>query len=115
MANGGETVRRILHLKFTLPSADSRQLSSLIRAAKPFYELFGTKRVHLLQNVDDPGRFIQVIEYETPESVELNRQRIAGDARIQGFIQAWRAMLPGAVEMDVYEDVSIEPDRPRGT
>jgi hypothetical protein len=109
MANDGEKVRRILHFKFTLPSADSRQLSSLIQAAAPFYELFGSKRVHLLQNVDDPARFIQVIEYETPEAVEINRQRIAADARIQSFIQAWRAMLPGAIEMDVYEDVTAAP------
>jgi hypothetical protein len=109
MANDGQTVRRILHLKFTLPSADSRQLSSIVQASAPFYELFGSKRVHLLQNVDDPARFIQVIEYETHETMELNRQRIAADARIQNFIQAWRAMLPGAIEMDVYEDVTATP------
>ena len=61
--------------------------------------------MHLLQNVDDPGRFIQVINYETDEAVELNRQRIASDPRLQGFIQAWRAMLPGAVEVDVFQEV----------
>ena len=61
--------------------------------------------MHLLQNVDDPGRFIQVIDYEADEALELNRQRISGDPRMQGFIQAWRSMLPGAVEIDVYQEV----------
>jgi len=76
----------------------------MLKSAKPFWEFFGTMRMRLLQNVDDPGRFIQVIDYEADEAVELNRQRIAGDPRMQGFIQAWRSMLPGAVEIDVYEE-----------
>ena len=105
MAAGESKVVRTLHLKFTMPGADPGQLSALIKSAKPFYEFFGTTRVRLIQNVDDPARFIQVIDYETDEAVELNRQRIAGDTRMQSFIQAWRSMLPGAVEIDVYEEV----------
>ena len=61
--------------------------------------------LHRQENVDDPARFIQVIEYEADEAVEINRQRIASDPRLQGFLQAWRAMLPGAVEVDVYQEV----------
>ena len=80
-----EKVLRTLQLKFTLPAADPAQLSAMIKSAKPFYEFFGTTRVRLLQNVDDPSRFIQVIEYETDETVEVNRQRIASDPRLQGF------------------------------
>ena len=105
MAAGESKVIRTVHLRFTMPGADPAQLSALIKSAKPFYEFFGTTRMHLLQNVDDPGRFIQVIDYETDEAVELNRQRIASDPRLQGFIQAWRAMLPGAVEVDVFQEV----------
>ena len=100
-----EKVLRTLHLKFTLPAADPAQLSAMIKSAKPFYEFFGTTRVHLLQNVDDPARFIQVIEYEADAEVEFNRQRIASNPRLQGFVQAWRTMLPGAVEVDVYQEV----------
>ena len=102
---GESKVIRTVPLRFTMPGADPAQLSALIKSAKPFYEFFGTTRIHLLQNVDDMGRFIQVIEYETDEAVELNRQRIASDPRLLGFIQAWRAMLPGAVEVDVYQEV----------
>jgi hypothetical protein len=105
MPEGASKVVRTLHLKFTLPGADPAQLSAMMKSAKPFWEFFGTMRMRLLQNVDDPGRFIQVVEYETDEAVELNRQRIAGDPRMQSFIQAWRLMLPGAIEIDVYEEV----------
>jgi len=105
MAEGASKVVRTLHLKFTMAGADPAQLSAMMKSAQPFWEFFGTMRMRLLQNVDDPGRFIQVIDYETDEALELNRQRIASDARMQGFIQAWRSMLPGAVEIDVYEEV----------
>jgi hypothetical protein len=77
-----------------------------VKASAPFLEVFGSKGVRLLQNVDDPARFIQVIDYETHESMELNRQRIASDPRVQTYLQTWRAILPGAVEIDVYQDVA---------
>jgi hypothetical protein len=105
MAAGESKVIRTLHLRFTMPAADPARLSALIKSAKPFYEFFGTTRVRLLQNVDDPSRFIQVIDYETDEAVELNRQRMASDPRLQSFIQAWRSMLPGAVEVDIFQEV----------
>ena len=98
-------VRRMLQLRFTMPSADPSQILQFVNASKPFYEMMGGTEVRLLQNVDDPGKFIQVIEYETPESMEMNRARIAGDMRLQTYLQAWRAMLPGGVEIDVFKDV----------
>ena len=104
MPEGGSKVVRTLHLRFTLPGADPAQLTAMMRSAKPFYDFFGTMRMRLLQNVDDRGRFIQVIDYETDEALELDRQRIAGDPRMQSFIQTWRSMLPGAIEIDVYEE-----------
>jgi hypothetical protein len=105
MANEDPKVRRTLHVKFTLPASDPAQLLSLVQASAPFWQLFGSTRIHLLQNVDDPGKYVQVIEYETPESMEMNRQQIASDPRLQGWLQAWRAFLPGAVEIDVYREV----------
>jgi hypothetical protein len=105
MSNEETKVRRTLHLRFTVPSADSGQLAAMIKAAAPFYQMFGNARVRLLQNADDPAKYIQEIEYEAQGEWELNRQRMASDARIQTFLQAWRTMFPGAVEMDVYQEV----------
>jgi hypothetical protein len=105
MSNEDAKVRRTLHLRFTLPTADSGQFAAMIKAAAPFYQMFGNAQVRLLQNVDDSAKFIQEIEYEAEEDWELSRQRIAGDARMQAFMQTWRAMFPGALEMDVYQIV----------
>ena len=105
MAKKARKVRRTMHLRFTLPSADPSQLLALVNASKPFYEMLGGTEVRLLQNVDDPGKFIQTIEYETAEEMETNRARIAGDPRMQGLLTMWRTMLPGGVEMDVFKDV----------
>jgi hypothetical protein len=105
MSNEGTTVRRTLQLRFTLPTANSEQIAAMIKAAAPFYQMFGNAKVRLLQNVDDPAKFVQEIEYEANEALELNRQRIAGDVRMQTYLQAWRTMLPGAPEIDVYQEV----------
>jgi hypothetical protein len=98
-------VRRTLQLRFTLPSADSTQLVAMIKAAAPFYQMFGKAEVRLLQNVDDPARIVQIIEYEADEGWELSRQHIASDVRMQTYLQTWRAMFPGALEIDVYQEV----------
>ena len=82
-----------------------RTLSSMLRAAQPFYEVFGAGRARLLQNVDDPARFVQEIEYDTHEIVEINRQRVASDPRVQTYLQTWRSLLPGGIEIDVYREV----------
>jgi hypothetical protein len=103
MANESQTVRRTVQFKFTLPAANSSQLAALIKSAAPFYEAFGG-RVRLLQNVDDPGRFVHEIEYDTHEFIELNRQRVASDPRVQVYLQAWRSVFPGSVEIDVYQE-----------
>jgi hypothetical protein len=99
-------VRRTIFFKFRMPAADPKSLASIMKASAPFYEFFGGTRMRLLQNADDPGQFIQVIEYETPELMEVNRQRIASDPRLQGYLTAWRAFLPGVVEIDVYQDIA---------
>src|ERR1700752_1601622 len=107
MAKQPRKVRRTLHLRFTLTSADPSQLLAVGNASKPFYEMLGGPEIRLLQNVDDPGKFIQTIEYETAEEMETNRARIAGDPRMQGFLTMWRTLLPGGVEMAVFK--AVEP------
>ncbi len=105
MSEETSKVRRTLQMRFTLPTADSGQFVAMIKAAAPFYQIFGKAQVRLLQNVDDPAKFVQLIEYEAAEDWELNRQRMVSDVRMQTFLQTWRTMFPGALEMDVYQEV----------
>ena len=55
-----------------------------------------------------PGRS-EVIEYETPESFELNRQSLASDARFQAYLQMWRAMLPGSAAVLISRALGFAP------
>jgi hypothetical protein len=104
MTKNEAKVRRTLHFKFTLPGA-SEQMIAMMKSSAPLYQMFGEAKVRLLQNVDDPSRFLQQVEYDAPERMELNRQQIASDPRVQAYLQAWRAMFPGAIEIDVYEEM----------
>ena len=103
MTNNDAKVPRTLHFKFTLAGAPD-QMVAMIKSAAPLYQMFGDARVRLLQNVDDPNRYLQEIEYEVPQSMELNRQQIAGDPRVLVYLQTWRAMFPGTIEIDVYKE-----------
>jgi hypothetical protein len=107
MAEGAK-IKRTLMLRFTAPSADPKQLQALVQAARPFYEFFGGKAVRLLQNVDEPARFTQVIEYETDADNEINRQKLASDPRWQASLQMWRSVVSGAVDVEVYREADAE-------
>jgi hypothetical protein len=98
-------LQRILHFKFRSPTADTSQLVALIQSAMPFYQVSGVTQARLLRNVDDPSQFIQVLEYEVSEMMEMNRQAIASDAMMQGYLRAWRSLIPGGIEVDVFEEV----------
>jgi hypothetical protein len=111
MVSDEPTVRRVLHVRFTLPGADPQQLHGMMQAVAPFYQAFGGMRMTLLHNADDPARFVQVIEYETPASFEVNRQQIAGDPRVQAYLQTMRTFVPGGVEVDVYREIGTGKDK----
>jgi hypothetical protein len=104
MSNGDAGLRRTLHFRFTLPGA-SEHVVAMIKSSAPLYQMFGEAQVRLLQNVDDPARFLQEIEYDAPEALELNRQQLAGDPRVQAYLQAWRALVPGGVDIEVFREL----------
>jgi hypothetical protein len=101
-------VRRILHIRFALPGGDPQQLLNVMQASAPFFQAFGGVQMRLLHNADDPAKFMQVIEYDTPAAFEVNRQQIASDLRVQAYLQAMRSMVPGAVDIEVYRDAANE-------
>jgi hypothetical protein len=95
-----------MQLRMRTPAVDPAQIRALMRPALPFFEAWGGGRVRMLRNVDDPSQFVQVVEYELPEAMDINRHRIASDPTLRTFLQTWRTMFGGAVEVDVYEDVT---------
>jgi len=110
MPNDPAMAKRILCLRIRAPSADAAKLIvSMIKNAVPLYKTFGGTSVRLLRNADDQAQFMQVIEYETDAAIESGRQKLASEPAAQKFVQAWRAMFPGTVDAEIYEDVTSGP------
>jgi hypothetical protein len=98
--------RRVLHLRIRTRSSGPAELFSFLKAAVPFYESIGCVRVRLLRNIDDPTRYIEVIEYEDLEAFEKDQLRVANDPQMHGYLEVWRSLLSGGVEVETYEDVT---------
>ena len=110
MASEGAKAKRILLVKIRIPSADSTPLlTATMKNALSMYGAFGDAQVRLLRNADDRTQFLQEIEYQMDEKIELNRQKFASDPMVQNYLQAWRALFPGTIEIDVYEDITEVP------
>lgn len=105
MAQPGSHVKRALHIRMRALGEPS-QVLALVRSAAPFYRTLGAVGFRVLQNVDDPAQLIIEIEYESDAALELNRHKVASDPMVRTFLQGWRAVLAGAADMDVYEDVT---------
>jgi hypothetical protein len=105
MAKEPTSVTRFLHVKFRAPTADATQMLPMMQAALPMLEALGA-RVRLMRNADDPSQFVQIIEYQMDPTLEASRQKVASDPMIRNYMQAWRTVFPGPVEIDVYEDVT---------
>jgi len=100
-------VSRILVMKIKLPAPEAiKSISLMMKSSAPFYEASHDAKMRLLRNVDAPTELIQIGEYQTEQALELNRQRLASDPMTRNFVQAWRTLFPGGVEIDVYEDVT---------
>ena len=105
MADASTNVTRFLHVKFRAPTTDTTQLLPLMKAALPMLEALGA-RVRLMRNADDHSQILQIIEYQMDPHIEASRQKVASDPMIRNYMQAWRTVFPGPMEMDVYEDVT---------
>ena len=107
MPNDQAKAKRVLYVKIRTPSADATTLlTTMMKNSAPLFKAFGGVKIRMLRNVDDKAQFLQVIEYQTDHAFELSRHKIASDPMMHNYVQACRALFPGAIEIDVYEDVT---------
>ena len=107
MADDATKTSRVLCVKLKAPSPNATALLvTMMKNAFPLYKAFGDAQVRLLRNVDDQTQFLQIIEYQTEPAFELNRQKLASDPVVQTYLQTCRSLFPGALEIDVYEDLT---------
>lgn len=107
MPNDQAKAKRVLYVKIRTPSADATTLlATMMKNSAPLFKAFGDVTIRMLRNVDDKAQFLQVIEYQTDHAFELSRHKIASDPMMHNYVQACRTLFPGAIEIDVYEDVT---------
>ncbi len=97
---------RILHLRIKTLGEGTEALFSFLKSAIPFYESSGDVRIRLLRQVDDPTRFIEVIEYDSLEAFNKDQQRVDNDPQMRSNLQTWRSLLEERIEVETYEDVT---------
>src|SRR4029078_7229125 len=107
MADKSAKVRRTLLLRLKAPTPDAaKMLGTMMQNTAAMYQAFGDAKVRLLLKADDHAQVVQIIEFQADQTVERSRQKMASDPAMQNFLQAWRAMVPGADDAEVYEDIA---------
>ena len=87
------TRRAILHLEVRVPPDRQQELIRFLQEAVPFYEQPGDITVRLLRQRDDPGRLIEVIEYDSWAAHDRDQERMERDRVALRLLERWRGLL----------------------
>jgi quinol monooxygenase YgiN len=98
-------MRVLLHLRFRVQPGRREEFLAFLRDAVPFYEAPGGIRIGLLQDVADPDRFIEVVEYADEETYQRDQARVGSDPGMRGYLSRWRELLALPLEMEVLHDL----------
>ena len=81
----------------------SEQMIAMIKSAAPLYQMFGDARSGCCRMSTTPAASCRRSNTTRRRALETNRQQIASDPRVQAYLMGWKAMFPGAIEIDVYQ------------
>jgi quinol monooxygenase YgiN len=101
-----DSARVVIHLRIRAQDYNHEPLLRFLRTAVPFYERAGGISIRLFQNVDDPSRFIEIVEYENQQAHDRDQVRVVSDRQMQSYIQSWHAILDGPPEVETYRDIT---------
>lgn len=97
-----------LHLRIRTSDANRRSFLDFLREAIPVYKAPGGIDVLLLQNLRDPERYIEVIDYDGLSAYEADQLRVANDPAPISLLERWRGLLNGRVEVETYRNITDE-------
>lgn len=80
-----------------------------LREAIVCYERPGGIRVRLLWDLDDPDRFVEVVEYADRDAHDRDQVRVDQDPEMQEYLRRWRALLAEPPQVHTYR---VEHARP---
>ena len=99
-----------LHLRIRVhPGGEGRDaLLTFLRDAVPFYESPGGIRVRLIEDHDDPDRFIEIVEYNTERAYLDDQHRVEHDPEMKGYLARWRGLLAEPPCVEVYRETHFD-------
>lgn len=98
-----------LHLRLTVKLGRRDEFLAFLRDAIPYYESPGGIEVSLLQDYDNPHRFIEIIRYRDQAAYVDDQRRVDADPRMRDYIERWRALLAEPPVAEVYVVVRPGP------
>lgn len=100
--------RHYLHLDLICRDHTGNELISFLRQALPYYRSLPGLSVRLLRSEDRPGRFLEVIEYESAEIFQVDQVRVVEDEQMKRLLSQWRDLLVEPARVEHYQDISHE-------
>ena len=91
-----------LHLRIRVASGDRDAFLAFLRGAVPFYESPGGIRIRLLEDRDDPERFVEVVESATERAYLDDQKRVEEDPEMKAYLSRWRELLAEPPTVEVY-------------
>lgn len=91
----------ILHLRIRVEPVNQPRFYEFLQRAIPVYEQPGGIKVTLLQNPQDPIRFIELVEYATQEDYDQDQVRVSEDPVNIRLLQEWRELISCPPEIEV--------------
>lgn len=108
MSNAASTHPTVLRLSIVARPGARQALLDFLREAAPYYEAPGGIRMRLLQDANNPDKFIEEFEYATSEAFETDNLRVENDPVMRSYLDRWRALLADKAEVTVYHDVTFQ-------
>jgi len=86
-------------------------LLEFLARAVPIYEQAGGIRVNLLQDQNDPTRFIEQIEYASQTEFERDQIRVHENPIHKRLIEEWRELLSEPPVVEVWSELDFKGGR----
>jgi hypothetical protein len=91
-----------LHLRCRVIAGRRAKFLAFLHEAIPFYESPGGIRVHLLENLQDDHRFIELVRYRDQMAYEQDQVRVSHDPTMKRYLGRWRELLAEPPVVEVY-------------
>jgi hypothetical protein len=104
-----ETV--ILMLRFSVAAENHGALRSFLAKAVPYYERPGGIRVRLLQSINSPDEFLEMVEYRDQGTYERDQRRVETDPLMKELLAEWRQLHARPVSVEVYGQQPVSDSR----